>query len=66
MLKEEVIAEIEIHETALENLKVWFELIRPEERYEPIFEHGILTYLITGVDYLQVNLIEMKNRVRMS
>jgi len=66
MDKEEIIAGIDEQLEALEKLKVFLELLRPVEMFAQLFIHGVIGFLLTAVDYLTVNLVEIKNRVRMS
>jgi len=66
MTKDEIIAGIEEQQDALEKLRIFLELLRPEELFAQVFIHGVMGFLLTAVDYLTVNLTEIKNRVRIS
>ena len=66
MTKEGIISGIDEQLEVLENLRTFLELLRPENLVTQIFAHSVMGFLLTAVDYLKVNLEEIKNRVRMS
>ena len=66
MTKDEIIAGIDEQVASLEKVRDFLESLRPEELLIQMFVHGVMGFLVTAVDYLQTNLIEIKNRVRMS
>jgi len=66
MTKQEVIDGIDEQLASLERLRNFLESLRPEELLIQTFVHGVMGFLVTAVDYLQVNLVEIKNKVRMS
>ncbi|KKL23661.1 hypothetical protein LCGC14_2423170 [marine sediment metagenome] len=66
MTKDEIIAGIDEQLASLERLRNFLESLRPEELLIQTFVHGVMGFLVTAVDYLQVNLVEIKNKVRMS
>ena len=66
MTKDEIITGIDNQIESLETLKTFLELLRPEELFAQLYIHGVMGFLLTAVDYLAVNLEEIKNRVRMS
>ena len=66
MTKEEMIDGIQEQIEALELLRAFLERLKPEALIVKAYIHGVLGFLLTAVDYLVVNLEEMKNRVRMS
>ena len=66
MTKQEVIDGIDEQLASLERLRNFLESLRPEELLIQTFVHGVTGFLVTAVDYLQVNLVEIKNKVRMS
>ncbi len=66
MDKDEIIDGIDQQLESLANVRVFLDLLRPEDLVTQIFAHSVMGFLITAVDYLQVNLNEIKNRVRMS
>ncbi len=66
MTKEEIIAGIDEQMEALERLRIFLMSLRPEDLIVQAFTHGVVGFLLTAVDYLSVNLEEVKNRVRMS
>ena len=66
MTKQEIIDGIDDQLASLERLRNFLESLRPEELLIQTFVHGIMGFLQTAVDYLIVNLEEIKNKVRMS
>lgn len=66
MSKEELIEKLEYWAEQMKELKVFLESLRPETLVVQLFVHGAMGFLITGADYLEVNLTEIANRVRMS
>ena len=66
MTKEEMMDGIEDQIEALELLRAFLERLKPEALVTQAFLHGVTGFLLTAVDYLVVNLEEIKNRVRMS
>lgn len=66
MTKDEIIKGLDEQIESLDKLRAFLELLRPEELFAQIFIHGVMGFLLTAVDYLMVNLEEIKNRVRMS
>ena len=66
MTKDEIIAGIDEQIASLKKLRDFLESLRPEELLIQMFVHGVMGFLLTAVDYLQMNLVEIQNRVRMS
>ena len=66
MTKEEMIEGIQEQIEFLELLRAFLERLKPEALVTKAYLHGVTGFLLTAVDYLMVNLEEMKNRVRMS
>ena len=66
MTKEEIIEEIQEQIESLKLLREFLERLKPEALVAKAFVHGVTGFLLTAVDYLHVNLEEIKNRVRMS
>ena len=66
MTKDEIIDGIDNQLECLERVRAFLDLLRPEDLVTQIFAHSVMGFLITAVDYLTVNLNEIKNKVRMS
>lgn len=66
MSKEELIEQLDIHIEKICEVKVFLESLRPETLLAEIFVHSVVGFLVTACDYLEVNLTEISNKVRMS
>ena len=65
MTKEELIPALEMWIDTLHELSVFLVELKSEPLVQSIFAHSVIGFLQTAVDYLQVNLEEIRNRVRM-
>jgi len=66
MTDQEVIVGTEQWGRTLEDLKVFLTALTGQPVVKNMFAHSVAGFLITAVDYLQTNLDEIANRVRMS
>ena len=66
MTKNQIIVKIEHTEIQLEEISALLEDLSGEDRVISLSTPPVLTYLKTAADYLNVNLTEIKNRVRMT
>lgn len=66
MTNEEVIVGTEQWQRTLADLKVFLTVMTDTAVVKNMFTHSVAGFLITAVDYLQVNLQEIGNRARMS
>ncbi len=65
MSKEEIIAAIEARSVDLGKLRLLLVELKKESLVARQFTHGAMGFLLTAVDYLETNLSEIRNRVRM-
>lgn len=65
MSKEELIEKLDMQIDNLDELKDFLESLRTETLLVELFVHGAMGFLITAVDYLEVNLTEIRNKVQM-
>jgi len=66
MAKQELIDELNKWIDTLFELQTFLVLLKSESLVKHIFVHGVIGFLLTAVDYLAVNLEEIRNRVRMA
>lgn len=66
MSKEELIEKLEYWRLQMLGLKDFLESLRTETLMVKVFTLSVIVFLITACDYLETNLVEIRNRVQMS
>jgi len=66
MTNKELIDELNKWIDTLFELQTFLIALKSESLIRHIFIHGVMGFLLTAVEYLAVNLEEIRNKVRMS